>query len=364
MNTTTPEQRSRAWPRPRSVLLAVTLASCLPYLTLKILWLSGSTVGIPRHSPLRDGGGLLWAANGLTVAMDATVIVLALALTRPWGRRIPSWLLAVPLWTATGLLGPIVTAFPVQTLYGALAGARESDAGSGSGAPVPSDLLDNWVWTVVYTGFVLQALALGTLFVRYARERWGHILRGRIPAAGAPGAPDGTGRTRALVLTAATAGVCAALLSAAVHGVWLSGSDFGMSAARAEEQDADMRITEAAHLLFAVLAVAGLPPLVLRRCAGLRVRAPLVLAWLGSGALACWGGWLILGSSSGGGGVFPERTPLPVLLTYAVQMLAGLLIAALLARTLTRAAYAPRRTAPPLAAPTAAPSGTLSGIRK
>lgn len=158
---------------PPAILRTVALAACAPYLTLKVVWLAGGHLGIPVHSPLRQDGNSLMALNGLTVVMDAAVIVLALLLTRPWGRRMPAWLLAVPMWCATGLLTPIVVIFPAQTVASALAG--RTGAGPDGG---PDALLEPWVWTVVYTGFIVQVLALGTLFVRYARQRWGHLWRG------------------------------------------------------------------------------------------------------------------------------------------------------------------------------------------
>ncbi|MCM2422495.1 hypothetical protein [Streptomyces sp. RKAG293] len=56
----------------RRALRAVAIAACLPYLALKVTWLSGSTVGIPAGSSLRGSleDSALYAVNVLTVAMD------------------------------------------------------------------------------------------------------------------------------------------------------------------------------------------------------------------------------------------------------------------------------------------------------
>ena len=62
---------------PRRVLRAVAVVACVPYLTLKIAWLGGSRIGIPQGSTLRNDGDSLMALNGLTVVLDAAVIVLA-----------------------------------------------------------------------------------------------------------------------------------------------------------------------------------------------------------------------------------------------------------------------------------------------
>ncbi|NGN67949.1 hypothetical protein G5C51_29130, partial [Streptomyces sp. A7024] len=146
-----PTSRTRRTSRPsradrlRPALRALAIAACVPYLTLKLAWLSGSHVGIPAGSDLRRSEGALFAANTATVVMDAAVIVLAFALTRPWGRRLPGWLLLLPLWVATGLLAPIVVGFPAQLV------ARLFGADTGSQQPADEPFLAEWVFGVVYT---------------------------------------------------------------------------------------------------------------------------------------------------------------------------------------------------------------------
>ncbi|MFI0155412.1 hypothetical protein [Streptomyces lydicus] len=205
----------------RTVLRVTTLAACVPYLTLKIAWIAGSRIGIPEGSALRRDGNSLMALNALTVLMDAAVIALAFLLTRPWGQRVPSWLLALPMWCATGLLAPIVAVFPAQTLAAAV---RGGPPGAGGGSPDAQ--LAPWVWSLVYTGFLVQALALGTLFVLYARERWAPLWRGRIGTL--PDSPTRSARR----LTAAAVAVLS-LLPAATHLLWASGSTTGLNPARA-----------------------------------------------------------------------------------------------------------------------------------
>ena len=92
----------------RKALRAVAIAACLPYIGLKAAWIAGSHLGIPEGSELREPGErtAMIAINAVSVVMDAAVVVLALLLTRPWGRRVPAWLLALPVWCACGLLAP------------------------------------------------------------------------------------------------------------------------------------------------------------------------------------------------------------------------------------------------------------------
>ncbi|MGX1761899.1 hypothetical protein ACWIG5_34180 [Streptomyces lydicus] len=299
----------------RTVLRLITLAACIPYLSLKIAWIAGSHLGIPEGSALRRDGNGLMALNALTVLMDAAVIVLAFLLTRPWGRRIPSWLLALPMWCATGLIAPILAVFPVQSLAAAL---RGDTAGSGPDTG-PEELLAPWVWNVVYTGFIVQGLALGTLFVQYARERWGPLWRGRLDALA-------HGATRpARRLTGAAVAVLS-LLPAAVHLLWAAGGTTGLNPARAAAMDLDARLNDAGYVLFAVLTAAGALTLAYGRGRRIPLLLPLAATWLGSGALACWGGWLTLTTLTATAA--DPKLPAPLMsLTYAVQMIVGTMVA-------------------------------------
>ncbi|WP_306338320.1 hypothetical protein [Streptomyces sp. KL118A] len=309
--------------RTGRVLRLVTLAACAPYLALKVAWISGSHLGIPDGSPLLDHRALMVFANGLTVLMDAAVIVLALLLTRPWGLRTPAWLLAAPMWAATGLLLPIMAGFPLTQLAGALDGDS-----AGSGGP-DRPFLHDWVFGVVYTGFIVQGLALGALFVRYARNRWSHLWRGRV--GDLPHIPGRGARA------AAVAAAVLALFPVTLHLLWASGSTAGLDASRAQDLTSDARILEALGALYPALAVTGALLLVLRWGRGLPVKVPLALAWLGSGAVACWGGWLLLGSLTAVADAANRPTG-PMLLTYAVQMIIGTTVAVLGARFLRQRA--------------------------
>ncbi|NEC69547.1 hypothetical protein G3I41_33965, partial [Streptomyces sp. SID9727] len=195
----------------RAVLRSVAIVSCLPYITLKTAWVAGSRVGIPDGSGLLDHRALMAVANGGSVLMDGAVVVLALLLTRPWGLRVPAWLLALPVWTATGLLLPIMTGYPAQLLVRTLGGSTGGAEAAG-GRP----FLSEWVFGVVYGGFILQGLSLGALFVLYARERWGRLWQGalgELPAS--PTAP-------ALRVAAVVASLLA-LAPGTAHLLWAAG---------------------------------------------------------------------------------------------------------------------------------------------
>ncbi|MEU9864372.1 hypothetical protein AB0D99_26215 [Streptomyces sp. NPDC047971] len=304
----------------RRVLRALAVVACLPYISLKLAWIAGSEIGIPAGSVLLDHRTLLIVANAVSVVMDTAVVVLALLLTQPWGLRVRAWLLAFPLWAATGLLSPIMVGFPAQLVVSLLTGPERT----GSREP----FLDEWVFGVVYGGFIVQGLALGTLFVLYARERWAHVWRGA--SVELPDRLCGTGTRVAAVVASLLA-----LVPAAVHLMWGLGSTRGLSAAQIARRTDDFYVLEWVRALFVAVAVAGVLMLVLRRARSLSVRTPLGLAWLGTGAVGCWGAYMTLVT------LMPETDPADPFtglarLTYAGEMITGFLLAGCLAVFLRR----------------------------
>ncbi|MFH9611780.1 hypothetical protein [Streptomyces sp. NPDC017448] len=289
----------------------------MPYVALKVAWTAGSRLGIPEGSSLLDGGTPLIVANAATVVMDAAVVVLALLLTRPWGVRVPAWLLVLPMWVASGLLLPIMTAYPLQLAARLLGGDGGRPAADGGAEP----FLEPWVFSIVYGGFILQGLTLGALFVLYARERWGHLWQGRLRDV-----PDGP-TTPALRATAVAVAVLAPV-PAAVHLLWAAGSTAGLDAGRAAGRTSDFYVVEAVSAVFIVCAAVGVLLLAFRRGGRLPLRMPLALAWAGSAQMACWGGWLTIAAlSSAGDGA--DRPTTVMVVIYGVQMLTGALVVTL-----------------------------------
>lgn len=308
--------------RLRPLLRAVAVAACLPYLSLKVAWIAGSHIGIPEGSSLLDHRGVMVVANSVTVLMDGAVIVLALLLTRPWGRRVPAWLLGLPMWAATGLLLPIMAGFPAQLAVRALGGSVNNAEDTGRDA-----FLHEWVFGVVYGGFILQGLSLGLLFVLYARDRWGHLWRGRVWDL--PKAIPGGRATRVCAVTAAVL----ALYPAGLRLLWAGGSTLGLDDARAAERTSDFHVFSALEFGYLAAAVAGVLVLAFRWLPALPVKVPLALAFAGSGTVACWGAWMFVTSFAGTTDV-ADRPTSAMLLSYAVQMIIGTLVAVTGARFL------------------------------
>ncbi|MDH6224255.1 hypothetical protein [Streptomyces sp. MJP52] len=328
--TPVPVPAVAAGPGPaRRLLRATAVVACLPYLGLKAAWIAGSRIGIPDGSALLDHRVTMAVANGLSMLLDSGVIVLALVLTRPWGRRAPAWVLVLPAWVATGLLAPIMAGFPLQLVARAFAG------GVATGADARREpFLHEWVFGVVYAGFIVQGLALGALFVLHARERWGHLWRGRM--GDLPAGVVDRGR-RAVAVAAAVL----ALFPAAVRLLWACGGTAGLGAGRAAERTSDFHVLEGLYVAFLVAAVTGTLLLAFRRGRVLPVAVPVALTWVCSGAVACWGGWMLLGTLATAGNPADRPTDL-VLLTYAAQMIVGLLLASVGVHFLARRPAAAR----------------------
>lgn len=301
----------------RTIFRFLAIAACAPYLLLKGAWLSGSRLGIPQDSALLSGNeAALHAINALTVLMDAMVIVLALALTMPWGRRLPAWLVLGPLWIGSGLLAPILLAAPLTAV------ASTFGEGGSSAQRESEPFLEGWVSTVVYGGFTVQALALGTLFVLYVKDRWGTALRGRLVDLRAA-----TDEQLHRALTWVALPVTAVPLAA--HLLWALGARAGLPADLADRMDGGLRLTEAVHAGFALCAVAALVLAVYRPRPRARVATVVVLGWCGGSAMSAWSGWWLLMSGTNALGdvePFDRCVSGTQLITYASQMTAGLLV--------------------------------------
>ncbi|HKN53148.1 MAG TPA: hypothetical protein VJX66_11630 [Amycolatopsis sp.] len=244
--------------RPAKLRLAACMATVLgtvPYLTLKISWLTGGTIG-PTDPSFVDSS-TVWLGNLVTAGMDAVAILLACALTFAWGRRIPAPLVLFPAWVGAGLLTPIVLISPVI--------AADLATSPPTGMP-----LESWVWGVVYGGFAWQGVTLLTAFVLYVRDRW-------------PGLPTSL-RPQTPWIVAAVA-----MATACLHLAWAFGSTF----AHPPIGSLSGHVLEAAFGVLAALAVLALST------PG-RLWPRLIVGWTGTGAMFGWGGWTLFSTLTGG----------------------------------------------------------------
>ncbi|MEU7592963.1 hypothetical protein AB0B79_07990 [Streptomyces sp. NPDC039022] len=315
----------------RQVLLGrVAVAACAPYLLLKLLWVLGHDIGIVDVG--RAGRGTWIAANVVTFLMDAVAAAIAYALTRPSGLRAPAWLLALPLWMASGLLTPLMISVPTGSAVAALTGAANPMASG--------DFLEPWVYVLVYDAFIVEGLTLLSAFWFHAHRRWGALLRRRLESVPAP-APGVRAARRLLGVPAA---VLLAVLGA-LDVLWGLGMPTGPGGAALPARSVVTATSGVVQGLLALAGAAGLAALLFPhrgRLRRLRTRVPLALAWLGSATVFAWGGtmwlsWTVADALTGGGSASTGGLPG---LAGALELVAGLVVLCL--GTLTLAAETAR----------------------
>ncbi|RST09735.1 hypothetical protein E2C00_00975 [Streptomyces sp. WAC05374] len=144
----------------------VAVAALVPYTTLKTAWALGATAGYtgagkpgmdPRYTS--DLGIRLYEHGvDVTAALAVAGMVLALALTRPWGRALPRLPLLALGWAGAGALAPFGIFLAVT---GVLAWTGVAEVSIPDHAP--------WVVMVAYGGFCVYGLALGRATRSYQR---------------------------------------------------------------------------------------------------------------------------------------------------------------------------------------------------
>ncbi|MFD9903687.1 hypothetical protein [Streptomyces sp. NPDC059063] len=245
-----------------------------PYLLIKVSWVVGSLLGLVA---IGDGFSLAgWVLlNTVTIGMAGIGIALSLALVRPWGMRIPGWLVGFCSWTGAGFL---VAVLPYAVVT-ALLDAAPDDSGGGSDDPA----MPGWEAALVQIGFVGMGLGLAVALPAHLRRRWPDAFAGRVgdSARGADGGDTGWGRVPWPAVVAAAVGLAWLY--------WAVGGTLGIV-------HPDERTTEGALLtglgaLWALVGAAAVRTLALARPARLPRWLPLALGWIGSGSLFAWSAW-------------------------------------------------------------------------
>lgn len=220
------------------------MLATVPYLGLKAMWIFGSQVGL--NDPEFGRSTVMVVANTLTAVMELVALVLAVIFFTRRGMRAPAWLVLLPMWVASGLLGQILISLPLAAVS---PGQPTSE--------VPTAIQD-WVYAVVYGGFALLGVGLLGAFALYARDRWSRLLT-------TPASPSAR---RGLVVAAAALVVAGLLQATLAPSPSLAG-----------------RLIE---LALAVGAAAALVATGFGPGATLAPRWAVVLAWVGTGAMAAW----------------------------------------------------------------------------
>ncbi|HLS15456.1 MAG TPA: hypothetical protein VK095_13175 [Beutenbergiaceae bacterium] len=242
-----PEALARVAPAQRALAVLAGLM-CLPYMVLKIAWLSGSRIGL--NDPEFGTSSAMYVLNLLTGLLDVVALGLAVVFFTRRGARAPAWLVLPPMWIGAGLLGQVLLALPYALVQQALTSPA---LGNAQAPPIAG-----WVFGMVYGGFAGMGIGLLGAFAIYAWRRWG-----RRPA------PPLTALSRGALIAASA-------LAAGAGLVHLAGSDHPLG-------------NRLQDLTLALVAAGGLLILARPRVSAGAFRAAVVVAFVGTGALAAWG---------------------------------------------------------------------------
>ena len=252
------------------------IVCAVPYLALKIIWLTGGPLGVANPAFMRD----LATLNIVTVLMDVVYIGIVLAFTHEWGLRIPAWLLLPPMWVASGLLARFVVAVPIVTISQAFA--------VGSIRVPPGGPVEPWVYAVVYSGFTGMGVGLMCAFALYAHARWSAVF-GSGPRAVRPDAG------RAVHLPLAILAALMAVAGSAVQLAWAFGATIGLRADLAAGRTLSSYVLNGIDAAMGIAAASGILLMVAGRDRGIPYRAAVVTAaWIGSGFLFAWALWHLI----------------------------------------------------------------------
>ncbi|MEU6767745.1 hypothetical protein ABZ916_35220 [Streptomyces sp. NPDC046853] len=239
-----------------------------PYLLIKVSWVAGALLGL---LPVGAGFGKAeWVVlNSATIGMAAVGIVVALALVRPWGMRIPGAPMAFCAWVGAGFLVPVLPYAVLSWLLGSAEGSPE--AGGEAGPSMPG-----WEAALVQFGFVGMGLGLAIALPAYLRRRWPGVFAGRLG--------DGGRSSRG-----ASAVAVVAVVVGSIWLYWAAGGTAGVD--RRGERDPAWYALSAVFGTWAYVASGATWAAVRGRPAHLPRWGPMVLGWLGSGSLFAWSGW-------------------------------------------------------------------------
>lgn len=240
----------------------MAVLSTLPYVTLKLLWLTGSTIGL--KDPEAVTGGAMEAANTVTLLMELTGAGLAVALVLQVGRRIPTFFVQVPMFVGTGLLGGILAVLPIQAVRSLVTTPTTAQT-----AAEAADPIEGWVYTMVYGGFGVLGLSLLTIFALHSWDRW--IRPGGWTTRLGEWSPVATRQRRITIAHGlGMVAICVAELVVANRADVLPSHSI-------------------ASVMMSVVSVAGLTALALRAPGSLRGSTALVMTYVGAAVVAAWG---------------------------------------------------------------------------
>ncbi|MEU4220626.1 hypothetical protein [Actinoplanes sp. NPDC026623] len=290
-----------------------------PYLLIKIFWVAGALSGLLPGTEHLSVAAFV-ALNLVTVGMAAAGIALSLALIRPWGERIPAFVVVSCAWIGCGFLLPMVPYAVVDSLIPA---ADPASGRASSGMPA-------WEAWLIQFSFLGMAVCLAVALPLYLRARWPAAFAGRI----------GDGGTARRLIPGYRAAVAGTLMVGVLDLYWAAGGTIGLRYPQARDLAWRLQTGNAA-----VWSIAGAWSLwvIARARPSMPAWIPFGAGWLVSGFLVAWGCWKLpfamhQAVSPDPGTLWPERLDVA-----AAQFLLGAVSGAVMLAALLRAC----RTRPP-----------------
>lgn len=233
-----------------------------PYLLIKIAWTFGFFL------PTEQMGEASWRGiNAATAVIAAVGILLAMAFCRPWGERLPAWMVALPVWLGTGLLVPLLLLAPV---LGPAAMAQDQEAGAAG----------FWIYEQIFVmvSLVGVGICLPLALAGYAKERWPEALGGPIDCGEVPG------HTRQLQTALGRITAAGCMILGAIKIFWAAGGTLGINPDMLESRDLWWHLLSLSTGGWALVGSWGLLVLITRR-GSRRFLPPMASAWISSGML-------------------------------------------------------------------------------
>jgi hypothetical protein len=232
-------------------------AAMSPYLVVKVIW-------IAREVSQGTAGWVL--LNAVTVLMATAGIGLGLALARPWGMRLPGWLVLPVVWIAGGFL---VSMLP-YVIAGSLLVPSVPE-------PVGEPAMPAWETALIGVAFAGMAAALVVGLPLYLRERWPWAFTGLVGRSAV--------NPRTLWILLPLAGLAALWTCRA------AGGTAGLDPAALPTWDVNARLLAGNSALGAVCA--GWSLWALSRWSSPRtvLWLPMTLGFITSGSLFSWAAW-------------------------------------------------------------------------
>lgn len=260
--TSNAERKALKLTRLRKICGYGAAIAVTPYLLIKIVWTFGLFL------PTEQMGDASWRMiNAVTAVLAAIGILLAMAFSRPWGERLPAWLVALPIWIGTGLLVPMLLIAP---FLGPAAIMRDQEAGAA----------DFWVYEQIFVMISLFGIGifLPLALAGYAMTRWPEALSGTTDYKELPG---NTLQMQTVLARIVAAGC---ILLGVIKLYWAVGGSFGLDPSMMGGRDIWWHLLTLSMSVWSFAGAWGILVISSRR-GSKRFLPPMAAAWISSGAL-------------------------------------------------------------------------------